>query len=88
MPVWPGDDLFGLQAALWRAGARQMVGALWNADVGAASLMAQWIHQFWLSGASAPEAVFEGAKRLVEHRPLYEFNHEWATFVAAVFGCR
>jgi hypothetical protein len=51
-------------------------------------LMAQWIDLFWLKGASAPEAVFEGAKRLVEHRPLYEFNYEWAAFVAAVFECK
>ena len=85
LPLWPGDDLFGLQAALWRAGARQMVGALWNADVDAAASMAEIVHAHWLAGASAAEAVHQGALHLVQ-RPLHLFNHDWATFVATVFG--
>jgi CHAT domain-containing protein len=85
LPLWPGDDLFGLQAALWRAGARQMVGALWNADVDAAASMAETVHAHWLAGASAAEAVHQGTLRLVQ-RPLHLFNHDWATFVATVFG--
>ena len=85
LPFWPGDDFFGLQAALWRAGARQVVGALWNADVDAAASMAETIHAHWLRGASAAEAVHQGAQRLVR-RPIHLFNHNWATFVATVFG--
>lgn len=85
LALWPGDDLFGLQAALWRAGARQMIGALWNADVGAAASMAETVHVHWLAGASAAEAVHQGSLCLVRD-PKHLHKHNWATFVATVFG--
>jgi CHAT domain-containing protein len=85
LQFWPGDDLFGLQAALWRAGARQTIGALWNADVDAAACMAETVHTSWLAGMSAAEAVHQGALRLAQ-RPLHLANYDWAVFAATVFG--
>jgi len=82
---WPGDDLFGLQAAFWRAGARQVIGALWNADIRAASTMPSVVHDAWLNGADAAECVHAAAVRL-DADAFHHRNHDWATFSAVQFG--
>ncbi|WP_454625128.1 CHAT domain-containing protein [Bradyrhizobium cenepequi] len=83
--TWPGDDLFGLQASLWRAGTRQVIGALWEADVEAVAMMARLVHHSWLNGLDAAEGLHAAVVGLDAHL-FHGRNHDWAPFVAVQFG--
>jgi len=56
MSAPPGDDLFGLQAAFFAAGARAVLGALWELDDRAAQLILPALHER-LADLTPPEAL-------------------------------
>ncbi len=60
----PGDDLFGLQAALFEAGARAVVGALWPVDDRVAPAIMARLHDGLAAGV-APDLALQAA--LVHH---------------------
>ncbi|SFH72180.1 CHAT domain-containing protein [Bradyrhizobium sp. cf659] len=84
---WPGDDLFGLQAAFRAAGARQVIGSLWNADVGAAKTMAGVVYDAWVKGADAAASIQIAAVELCKNA-FHQNNYEWAPFTAVQFGMK
>jgi CHAT domain-containing protein len=53
----PGDDLFGLQAALFQAGVRGVIGTLWPLDDASALAILPALHQHLAEGASPEEAL-------------------------------
>jgi hypothetical protein len=53
----PGDDLFGLQAALFQAGARSVIGTLWTLDDSSAVAILPELHRHLAQGAPAEEAL-------------------------------
>ena len=84
---WPGDDLFGLQAAFRAAGARQVIGSLWNAEVDAAKTMAGLVYDAWVNGADAAASIQTAARELYKKR-FYRRNYDWAPFTAVQFGIK
>jgi CHAT domain-containing protein len=50
LPELPGDDLFGLQAAFFAAGARQVLGALWPVESDVAYPLLTAFHHHSLAG--------------------------------------
>jgi CHAT domain-containing protein len=53
----PGDDLFGLQAAFFQAGARSVIGTLWTLDDSSAVAILPELHRHLSLGAPAEEAL-------------------------------
>jgi CHAT domain-containing protein len=84
---WPGDDLFGLQAAFRTAGARQVIGSLWNAEVGAATSMAGLVYDAWVNGVDAAASIQIAALELCK-KPSHRRNYDWAPFTAVQFGMK
>lgn len=84
---WPGDDLFGLQAAFRAAGARQVIGSLWNAEVGAAKTMAGLVYDAWVIGADAATGIQLAALELYKD-VLHRTQYDWAPFTAMQFGMK
>lgn len=84
---WPGDDLFGLQAAFRAAGARQVIGSLWNAEVGAAKTMAGLVYDAWVNGADAAASIQIAALELYKD-VLHRSQYDWAPFTAIKFGMK
>jgi hypothetical protein len=85
--LWPGDDLFGLQAAFRDAGARQVIGSLWNAEVGAAKTMAGLVYDAWVNGADAAASIQRAALVLCKNS-FHQRNYDWAPFTAMQFGMK
>jgi len=53
----PGDDLFGLQAGFFQAGARSVIGTLWTLDDSSAVAILPELHRHLALGAPAEEAL-------------------------------
>jgi CHAT domain-containing protein len=53
----PGDDLFGLQATLFQAGVRSVIGALWTVDDASAPKILPALHRGLASGAPPEQAL-------------------------------
>ncbi len=60
LPELPGDDLFGLQGALFEAGAGSVIGALWPVDDATAGALLPVMHAGLAAGA-APEVALRDA---------------------------
>jgi CHAT domain-containing protein len=54
----PGDDLFGLQATLFQAGVRSVIGALWTVDDASAGKILPELHRR-LAGGARPEQALQ-----------------------------
>jgi hypothetical protein len=81
----PGDDLFGLQAALAAAGVKQVVSALWPvADSAAAEIMREFHSNLDASFAEPEEALRQA---MIDYRGKRKpMVMEWAPFFVAAFG--
>jgi len=82
----PGDEMFGLQAAFFSAGARCVIGALWPAHDRAARSIMVAFHRH--AAHSTPEFALQAAildflrdASLVTRNPAY-----WAPFVISAVG--
>ena len=81
-----GDDIFGLQAALFTAGAERLLGALWPADSPTAALLMVNFHRRYVAGAPPELALQEAMLDHVDNAtPLTRQPYYWAPFyIAAV----
>jgi CHAT domain-containing protein len=64
----PGDDLFGLQAALFQAGVNSVIGALWPLDDESALRILPGLHERLAEGLP-PELALQAAVRAYLHAP-------------------
>jgi CHAT domain-containing protein len=87
MDELPGDELFGLQAAFFAAGARRVLGCLWPVDTFAAKDITRSFHQELEKGA-APEFALQAATRdyLQRAGPLRRKVFYWAPFALSCLG--
>lgn len=77
----PGDELFGLQAAFFAAGARQIVSALWPVESEAAQNITYLIHQNILSGLPPDRALQKSLIHFKSNARLaYRSVEHWAPF--------
>jgi CHAT domain-containing protein len=89
MQELPGDELLGLQAAFFAAGARRILGSLWPVDSAAAQQITTDFHRRLVEGTS-PEVALQRATLdyldgagLLKRRAYY-----WAPFFIAAIGRR
>jgi hypothetical protein len=75
----PGDDLFGLQAAFFIAGVRQILSTLWPVHSWAARQIAVLFHQH-LQHLPAELALQETQKAFIARGPLSAHPAIWAPF--------
>jgi CHAT domain-containing protein len=59
MEELPGDDMLGLQAAFFAAGARQVLGALWPVDLDVTRGIVRRFHTALLAGRPGDVALRE-----------------------------
>ena len=83
----PGDELFGLQAALFAAGTHQLVGALWPVSDRVAPAVMTAFHHHYLTDPRADVAL---QRAIVEHLEsaniLSRKPYYWAPFFLAAMG--
>ena len=81
----PGDDLFGLQAAFFAAGARQILSALWPVDDAAALRIMTAFHGHLAGGSVDYETALQRA--VVDYRSSVDAAvYLWAPFFLAGLG--
>lgn len=87
MDELPGDDLFGLQAAFFAAGAKRVIRSLWPVDAGTAHRLVMAFHRHYASGQS-PELALQ--KAIIDHiahaRPRLRKSYYWAAFFLSAVG--
>ena len=95
----PGDDLFGLQAGFFAAGARGVVGSLWPVESKEAYKIMLAFHGGLLSGLPPARALQASVQRWLQAKcdekrqknPTTPFNpgqyvHHWAPFFLTALG--
>jgi CHAT domain-containing protein len=87
MEELPGDDLQGLQAAFFLAGARAVLGALWPVESEEALHMSQELHR-WLARGEAPDTALQRALWSVRDRTpsSRRYAYYWAPFFLSIAG--
>ena len=83
----PGDELFGLQAAFFAAGARRVLGALWPVDSKAALPITTAFHRY-LADGQLPELALQKAvdDYLKKAGILTRKVYYWAPFFLSAMG--
>jgi hypothetical protein len=85
MRFLPGDDIFGLQSALFQAGVRTVLGGLWPVETQAAGEVTSEFHRNYAKGDAAEIALQKAVLRwLGEHGGAGTFS--WAPFFLSSLG--
>lgn len=83
----PGDEIFGLPAAFFAAGARQVISTLWVIDSDPARKISNAFYKAYLKGASADIALQQA---ILEYRktagPFSRGPDKWAPFFVTVLS--
>ncbi|MEL6839535.1 MAG: CHAT domain-containing protein [Pseudomonadota bacterium] len=84
----PGDDLQGLQAAFFAAGARQIVATLFSVKDYAAPLITKVLHQRLLQGDPADIALAQAIRAYLDEHfgPPHADRAYWAPFYLVALG--
>lgn len=65
----PGDDIFGLQSALFRSGVRSIVGTLWLVETASASPITRAFHRYHAEGNAAEVALQKAVREYLTNPP-------------------
>jgi hypothetical protein len=85
MSSLPGDDIFGLQSALFQAGVHTVLGGLWTVETQAACAVTSEFHRNYAQGDAAELALQKAVLRwLGEHGGAGTFS--WAPFFLSSLG--
>jgi CHAT domain-containing protein len=79
----PGDDLFGLQAAFFAAGAKRVIGSLWPVDSAATRPMMASLHRHLANGHIPEIALRSAILESIESDPAPFY---WAPFFVSAVG--
>ncbi len=83
----PGDDIFGLQAALFKSGVRAILGTLWLVETETASPITRGFHRYHAQGQPAEVALQLSIKDYLDH-PVDELTgvYYWAPYFISSIG--
>ena len=81
----PGDEVFGLQAALFMAGARRVVGTLWPLDGNDAVKIMPVFHRRMAAGDPPEVALQEAIKHYLAHS-LFKGIARWGSLFMVALG--
>jgi CHAT domain-containing protein len=84
----PGDDIFGLQAALFKSGVRSILGSLWIVHVDSASVITRSFHQHYAAGEPADFALQKSIKAYLDDGSVSHQAFYWAPFFITSLGTR
>ena len=85
MSSLPGDDIFGLQSALFQAGVHTVLGSLWTVETQAACAVTSEFHRNYAKGDAAELALQKAVLRwLGEHGAAGTYL--WAPFFLSSLG--
>lgn len=82
----PGDEMFGLQAAFFAAGARRVLGALWPADDQAAFEIMTCFHRHWAAGQGPEVALQSATLEWIDAKGAQADLSRWAPFHLVALG--
>jgi hypothetical protein len=81
----PGDDLFGLHAAFFEAGARWILSCLWPVDDEVAPRVTLGFHRAVLENSSPPEIALQAA--VIDYlKTADKEDYSWAPFFLSTLG--
>jgi CHAT domain-containing protein len=85
----PGDDIFGLQSALFRSGVRAIVGTLWLVETSSSSPIVRGFHKHYAAGKPAEVALQFAVKEYLEN-PVGSLTgvYYWAPYFISFIGRR
>jgi len=69
MDELPGDDIFGLQSALFKAGVASVLGSLWIVEEQSSSAILRSVHRHLADGVDSPEALRRAVKEYLSGAP-------------------
>ena len=83
----PGDDIFGLQAAFFAAGTRELVASLYPVDSSAARDICTGLHRYLKMGYSTDKALQSAICDYIDNAGLFSgVRHYWAPFILSALG--
>ena len=82
----PGDDLFGLQAALFQAGVRSVIGTLWTLDDTSAVAILPALHRHLAAGIVAEEALRQAVCAYLRTADAAQGIYFWAPLFMSSIG--
>ncbi|HWF47007.1 MAG TPA: CHAT domain-containing protein [Bryobacteraceae bacterium] len=83
----PGDDIFGLQAALFRSGVRSIAGTLWVLAMQSGSPISRAFHKHYAEGKPAEVALQLSVKEyLADARFPFNDVYYWAPYFISSIG--
>ncbi len=84
----PGDDIFGLQAALFKSGVRSILGTLWLVETSSASAVTREFHKRFAGGEPADVALQLSVKAYLSNSSVPQGTYFWAPYFIASLGTR
>jgi len=85
----PGDDIFGLQSALFRSGVRAIAGTLWLVEITSSSPIVRGFHKHYAEGKPAEVALQLAVKEYLKN-PVDSLTgvYYWAPYFISFIGRR
>lgn len=83
----PGDDIFGLQSALFQSGVRSVLGALWHVETESSSALVRGFHRYYSQGHPAEIALQLAVKEYLQDPPRQQREiYYWAPYFISSLG--
>jgi CHAT domain-containing protein len=82
----PGDDLFGLQATLFQAGVRSVIGALWTVDDASAPRILPELHRRLADGVPPEQALRAAIRAYLREPETKKAIYFWAPLFMSSIG--
>lgn len=83
----PGDDIFGLQSALFQSGVRSVLGALWHVETESSSALIRAFHRRYSEGNAAEVALQLAIKDYLQDPPRQQREiYYWAPYFISSLG--
>lgn len=86
--IFAGEGMVGLSWAFLRAGARNVVAALWNVNDRSTSILMTRLYQELARGAAPPDALHRAKLDLIRGAGPYRKPYYWAPFQLYTAGLR
>ncbi len=84
----PGDDIFGLQSALFKSGVRSILGTLWLVETASASAITRAFHRHFAQGEPAEVALQQAVKEYISDASAPRGVYYWAPYFIASIGSK
>jgi len=84
----PGDDIFGLQSAMFKSGVRSILGTLWLVETTSSSAITRAFHRHFAQGETAESALQKSVQEYIADASLPRGVYYWAPYFISSLGRR